>query len=511
MSFFSESLFIDILSTVVVIILSLYYFSIKSFSHWEKLGIKYVKPVPLFGNSYSTITRKKCLSENQQEIYNAFPEEKYVGMFLFRIPILMLRDPHLIHHVLSKDFAHFYDRGITVDKRLDLLSLHLVNLRGQEWKYLRSKLTPAFSSGKLKIMCSQLEDCANVLFEQLENIVGVDSSNVQELMAKFATDVIGSCAFGLQFNSLKDPESEFRRKGREIFKPSMRFILKLIARSFHPSLPYYLGLKTLSSDVEEFFLNFVKDAVHQREESQIERKDFIQILIELKKEDSSNGINPKSNEKPLVLDDQVLASNVFAFFLAGFETMSTTMSFLLFELAANQNIQDTLRSEIVQNLEKNEGELKYETMKELPYTEMVISETMRKYPVGTVLLRECTQTYQVPDSSLVIEKGTRILVPVFSLHHDPQYFPDPEKFDPERFSLENKPKIVQGTYLPFGDGPRICIGLQFSMIEMKFALCKIMPKFEFTLSNRTAYPIRFKKGVPLLGPEDGVWLNISRR
>lgn len=88
----------------------------------------------------------------------------------------------------------------------------------------------------------------------------------------------------------------------------------------------------------------------------------------------------------------------------------------------------------------------------------IVSETLRKYPIGTVLLRECTQTYQFPDLSFVIEKGTRILVPVYALHHDPKYFQDPEIFDPERFSSTNKAKIVPGTYLPFGDGPRVCIG-----------------------------------------------------
>lgn len=92
-----------------------------------------------------------------------------------------------------------------------------------------------------------------------------------------------------------------------------------------------------------------------------------------------------------------------------------------------------------------------------------VSETLRKYPIAFGLLRECTQTYQVPDSDLVIEKGVKVIVPVYALHRDPKYFPEPERFDPERFSTENKQKIIQGTYLPFGDGPRICIGNYFSI------------------------------------------------
>uniref|UniRef100_A0A1B6EZI3 Cytochrome P450 n=2 Tax=Cuerna arida TaxID=1464854 RepID=A0A1B6EZI3_9HEMI len=498
---------VNILSSILVVIISLYYFSVKTYNHWKSLGVKYAKPVPFFGNTMQTIFRKKSTIVNQLEIYSMYPDEKYVGMFMFRTPMLVIRDPELVHCILSKDFVHFYDRGLTIDERLDLLSLHLVNLRGQQWKSLRSKLTPAFSSGKLKMMCSQLDGCATVLSDYLEMEGSLD---IREIMAKFATDVIGSCAFGLQFNSLKDPNCQFRKMGRYVFKPSFRFLLKFVARTLHPSLPYYLKLKAYSPDVENFFLNFVKDTMHERVLNNIERKDFIQLLIEMQKEESvASRQNTKENS--ILLTDQVLASNAFVFFLAGFETTSSTMSFFLLEMAVNPSIQETVRNEIIKALEKHDGDLNYETIKDLPYMEMAISETMRKYPIATSLMRECTQTYQVPQSSLVIEKGTKVLIPVFALQHDPLYFPDPDKFDPERFSPENKSKIVQGTYLPFGDGPRICIGLRFAMMEMKFAFCKILPKFEFTLTDQMVYPVVFKKGSNLLAPEDGIWLNVRRR
>jgi cytochrome P450 family 6 len=87
-----------------------------------------------------------------------------------------------------------------------------------------------------------------------------------------------------------------------------------------------------------------------------------------------------------------------------------------------------------------------------------ILETLRKYPPTFALFRIATQAYQVPDDSLTIEKGQKLIIPIHSLHYNPKYFPDPEVFNPERFSSEEKAKRVRGTYLPFGDGPRICIG-----------------------------------------------------
>jgi len=87
-----------------------------------------------------------------------------------------------------------------------------------------------------------------------------------------------------------------------------------------------------------------------------------------------------------------------------------------------------------------------------------ISETGRKYSIAFNLMREATKTYTLPDKSFVIEKGQKLIIPMFSIHRDPKYYPDPLKFDPERFSTEQKSQRPNGTYMPFGNGPRLCIG-----------------------------------------------------
>lgn len=89
---------------------------------------------------------------------------------------------------------------------------------------------------------------------------------------------------------------------------------------------------------------------------------------------------------------------------------------------------------------------------------VLLAETLRIYPAIPSLNRQCTKDYHIPDTDVVIEKGTKVLISILGLHHDPEYFPEPEKFDPDRFSDENKHNIRPFTYLPFGDGPRNCIG-----------------------------------------------------
>lgn len=94
----------------------------------------------------------------------------------------------------------------------------------------------------------------------------------------------------------------------------------------------------------------------------------------------------------------------------------------------------------------------------LPILKKLISETLRKYPPAVVIPRICTEDYNVPGTNVVLDKGTRILIPIYALHHDEEYFPNPDVFDPDRFSEENRNKRHPFSYMPFGEGPRICIG-----------------------------------------------------
>lgn len=91
----------------------------------------------------------------------------------------------------------------------------------------------------------------------------------------------------------------------------------------------------------------------------------------------------------------------------------------------------------------------------------VVLETMRKYPPLPIINRVCVKDYNLPDSDLFVEKGTRLIIPILGLHHDPDYFPKPATFNPDRFNEENKSQIPTGAYIPFGEGPRICIGVGF--------------------------------------------------
>lgn len=169
----------------------------------------------------------------------------------------------------------------------------------------------------------------------------------------------------------------------------------------------------------------------------------------------------KNQNFAIEITDEVITAQALVFFIAGFTTSSSLMSFLAYELVVSPEIQKTLQDEI--DLVTQNGTISYEDVLQMKYLDQVVSEALRKYPPGYVLNRICVKDYVIKpkfenEKIAVIEKGCLIAIPVIALHYCPEFFPNPEKFDPARFSDENKGKILTGSYMPFGMGPRNCIG-----------------------------------------------------
>lgn len=148
------------------------------------------------------------------------------------------------------------------------------------------------------------------------------------------------------------------------------------------------------------------------------------------------------------------------FFLAGFEPTSKIMSFMSYELTVNPDIQKRLYDEVFAlQQELNGADLDYASISKMRYMDMVVSETLRRWPPGPTTERSCSKPYvlEATDGTRVhLKPGDGIWIPVTAIHMDEQNFKNPELFDPERFSDENKSKIKQGSFLPFGMGPSKC-------------------------------------------------------
>ena len=306
------------------------------------------------------------------------------------------------------------------------------------------------------------------------------------------------------------------------FKQRITFLLANAYQDFCRKLK----LQVTPKHLQEFFLKLVVDTVEYREKNKIERNDFLSMLIQLKNNGKLDG-EEKEIGKISFTD---LAAQCFMFFLAGFETSSTALSYALYELAANQDVQDKTREEIEKVLKKHDGKITYESIMDMEYCGQVINESMRKYTPGNVLLRICTKDYKVPDTNYVIEKGMNIMLPMHAIHNDPEYFPNPDAFIPERFSAEETRKRHPFSFLPFGnifiifflkqiktkakiisgEGPRNCMGLRFGVLQTRLGLVTVLRKFRITINNKTIHPIQLDPKDVTMMPLGGIWLDIQR-
>ncbi|EEZ99243.2 cytochrome P450 6BS1 [Tribolium castaneum] len=435
-----------------------------AYTYWKARNVPQLSPTFPFGDMASVIFRRHNMGDKIKEIYDETKARghKYVGLYFFSRKAFLPIDPVLIKKILAPDFQHFHDRGIYYDEENDPISAHLFSLAGPKWKNLRARLTPAYSPGKLKFMFDTVLACGEEMADILKEIAKREGKvEIKEILARYSTDVIGCCAFGIDCNSMRNPTAEFRLMGRRAFTQTIGDVLKMIVIRSFPRLAKLLGFGVFSPTVTGFFQRVVNETIRYREENNVTRNDFMQLLIQLKNKGKLEGDGEEKDGAPavgtsLTLDEA--AAQAFIFFLAGFETTSTTISFALFEMARNESIRTKARTEINKVLGKHGGKLTYEATMEMEYLDTVISETLRKYPPAPVFLRKCTKTYRVPDTDVIIEEGLSVLIPAYGLHRDPEYFPDPETFDPDRFNEDNRSKIWDYTYIPFGDGPRICIG-----------------------------------------------------
>lgn len=454
-------------------------------------------------NLWQVFAQRKSLMEINQSIYKSFSDARYFGMMNLFTPAIMIRDPELIKEVMVKKFHHFPDHQSFVDDKTDpVFGKNIVSLKGERWREMRNTLSPSFTALKMKFMFDLVSKCAKKFVNYFNNHPEeMESFEGKDIFTKYTNDVIASVAFGISVNSLENKNNEFYKRGKDATNVNFFRILKMFLFLFFPRLMRLMGQKILPRGTDNFFRKVIQDTLRIREEKKIIRPDMIHLLMEAR--DKDNGIE-------LSIDD--IIAQGFIFFFAGFETSSTFMCFLAHQLAVNEQVQEKLRHEIDS---LTEDEISYEIINKMTYLDMVISETLRKYPPAAVTDRICAEKFLLPkatpeSSEYTIEANTQIFIPIYALQNDPSYFPEPEKFDPERFSDENKEKINPYTYLPFGLGPRKCIGNRFALMEIKILFVYILKNFVIEKTEKTKDPLEFDNKFAM-SIKGGCWIKFRRR
>ena len=308
-------------------------------------------------------------------------------------------------------------------------------------------------------------------------------------------EIILSTAFGIKAEVQTDPDETFLKKARESFR--FPFILRIVGRL--PILKTLLRVVMRLRGSMGYFGQIAMEMIHQRrEQGDNQRQDLMQLMLTAHDESTAQGGSK--------LTDGEIVAQCVAFLLGGHETSMITLSTVSYLLALNEDIQEKLRNEIRQKIEKVPGTSLYEISHGIEYLDCVISETQRLYPPAHQLNRECTEDCKV--NGIPVPKGMEIIIPFYALHHDPDAWENPEKFDPERFEGPAKDTRHPYQFLPFGAGPRNCIGMRFALMEIRIALVKILMKYKFVRSPETQVPMVMHAG-NTLSPKDGVYLKVE--
>nr|WCC58080.1 cytochrome P450 [Pharsalia antennata] len=511
MTIITGNILLDVLGVITALLAVILAYFKWTYTYWERKNAPYLEPSIPFGNFSNPLKTKESLSDTMKRLYDTARSKgyKFCGMYSIAKPTGLIVDLDLAKHVMTKDFNHFVDRSAYINNKDDPLGGHLFSIGGTKWRNLRIKVTPTFTSGKLKSMFQTLADCGVVLENYFqETLEKKEAVDIKDVFGRFTTDIIGSCAFGLECNTFKEPNSPFRVYGTKFFTATKFKRLQFVIASNFPSIGRFLKVRQVDKDITDFFMKVVGDTVTYREKNNYRRNDVLQLLIDLKNNAESREDGFKGDGKSLTMEE--LAAQCFVFFIAGFETSSTTATFVLYELATHQDIQDKVREEIRTVLAKHDNKITYDSLNELTYMKQVIDEALRKYPPLPFVTRLCVEDYKVPGEAFTIEKGTRVFIPIVGYHYDKEYYDNPTKFDPDRFSEENKKNRHTYAHIPFGEGPRVCIGERFGIMQTKIGLTSILKNFRVTLNKETQVPLKLSFRSFITTAEGGVWLNIEK-
>lgn len=518
---------------LVAILLSLWIlWRKKQFNTFKALNIPGPPPSFFFGNLLE-IYRK-----GQHECIKEWIEKygRVLGYYYGLRPVILIADPELLKTIQLKDFHKFPNRpslfAVSTSAR-DTTLYALTSLKDKRWKDVRSIITPTFTTSKLKLMSPIINEAVDELVEAVEQKANTKKPfNIFTLYQNLTMDVIARTALGVHSRAQKGVNEPFLRVARILFSVEISLLIVL---SFS-----FLEFKSFFGLVRRLLLSYKNEGKNPRMElrertSEViavrrkdptkRRPDLLQMMMDAKRSDEnvnvneltageseekvSNGAATESGKKmSLALTDEEISQNASLFLLAGYETTSTALVFTTHLLAHHPEVQESVRNEVNEHLQ--DTELTYESIQKLQYLEKVLMESLRLFPPITYFVnREPVE--EVMYNNVRIPKNISIQVPVYYLHHDPTLWNDPETFDPERFSREEKLKTHAMAFQPFGAGPRNCVGMRFALMEAKMALARLLQKYKITPAPGAREDnLNISKTVFSMRPKNGLLIQVEK-
>ncbi|XP_026981691.1 cytochrome P450 3A29-like [Sagmatias obliquidens] len=483
-----------LLATILVL---LYIYGTYSHGLFKKLGIPGPTPLPYFGN---ILSYQKGIWDFDNKCFKKYG--KMWGFFDGRQPVLAITDLDMIKTVLVKECYSVFTNRRTFGP-VGVMKNAISLAEDEQWKKIRSLLCPTFTSGKLKQMFPIISMYGDVLVRNLRKEAEKGKPiTVKDFFGAYSMDVITGTAFGVNIDSLSNPQDPFVEYTKKLLRFDFLDPLLIFSALFPFLRPVFeiLNLSVFPKNAVNFITKSIKRMKESRlKDKETHRVDLLQLMI--------NSQNSKDVGTRKALSDPEMVAQGIIFIFGGYEPTAEALSFLFYELATHPDIQQKLQEEIDAAL-PSKAPPTYESLEQMEYLDMVLNESLRLFPLTARLERVCKKDVEV--HGVLIPKGTVVMVPLFTIHRDPEHWPEPEEFRPERFSKENKESRNPYTYMPFGTGPRNCIGMRLGIMNMKLAVIKVLQNLSFKPCKETQRHLKLRRQV-LLQLEKPIILKVEPR
>ncbi|XP_067675608.1 cytochrome P450 3A29-like [Haliotis asinina] len=484
----------------------IYVYGTWNYNYFKNKGIPGPEPTCFIGNaSMVGFNRGHDLHPWSKRYGSVF------GIFVGRTPAYVITDLEILKEIMVKSFDNFRNRRI-----ISLpypVNLALGFLEDDAWKRVRSTITPTFTAVKLRRMFGAINDCARTLTTNFSKVMGNNAGvNVKECFGAFSMDVICRTAFGIKVDSQTDFNHPFVVHAKKIFRPpKLALALRVLSAAVPALEPVFnkLGLGIFPPASAAFFETITGEMMKQRRIDKThhqEGTDFLQMLMDgstEEEEDDSNADGQTVKHSVRHLSTEEIVAQCITFFVAGYETTASALTFISYNLAMYPDVQEKTFREIKEKLGNEDPN--YENIGKLKHLDNVITETLRLYPPGFVLDRIVSESTQI--KGLTFTKGQSIFIPVMAIHRNPQLYKDPDSFKPERFEDQDKTIAFQA----FGFGPRACVGMRLALVGIKVALVNVLRTVKFDRLPDTPEVLTFAQNPLFLRTDMDIILKVSPR
>jgi cytochrome P450 len=398
----------------------------------------------------------------------------------------LIYHPDSVKHVLQENNINYNKDLFTYKIFYPFLGRGLLTNDGESWLHQRRLIQPAFHRKRIATYSTIMTDATEKLLERWQSNIQRDSSlDIAQEMMNLTLGIVGQTLFSM------DLSEETNTIG-----PAVTTLLNLLGHYVYAPFPP-INIPTSRNrrllEVNRSLEQVIYHIIAERRQQDVDTGDLLSMLLSARDEETGEGMN-----------DQQIRDELMTMLIAGHETTANTLAWTWYLLSQHPEVEQHLYSEIDQVLGENIPTLEH--LPDLKYTNMILEETLRLYPPAGIYGRKTIaddelRGYHIPANSMII-------ISPYATQHHPDYWPDPERFDPERFTTEHSAGRSHYAYFPFSSGPRMCIGSSFAMMEAQLILATIAQRYRLRMVP--GHPVEPQLLVTLR-PKYGLQMTIQHR